>query len=52
MIGVGAMVFKSVSPGFKVIGHPAKVYGKDQTKNELIKFSETDNNELVKKSLS
>ena len=45
-IGVGAVVFKDVNRGFKLLGNPAKAYGKDEVDKALQSYGNKDLKEL------
>jgi sugar O-acyltransferase (sialic acid O-acetyltransferase NeuD family) len=51
-IGVGSAVFRDVEPGHKVVGNPAKAYGKDDVPLQLLELAEHDINLLQSLSAS
>ena len=49
-IGVGSVVFRDVTEGHKLLGNPAKPYGRDEIAVNLIKYSKKDTKNLLRLS--
>jgi sugar O-acyltransferase (sialic acid O-acetyltransferase NeuD family) len=46
IVALGSVVFRNVENGYKVIGNPAKPYGKEELSEEFVKFANVDALEL------
>jgi sugar O-acyltransferase (sialic acid O-acetyltransferase NeuD family) len=52
MVALGSVVFRNVENGYKVIGNPAKPYGREDLSEEFVKFSQVDSLDLSNRNVN